>query len=90
MCGWQEQLRGPAGRGTRVLDCCVSLSGLDLESLWADVSHCRNCTQAVPPTPAPVQERQPGGEGLRGRSNRRGGGWKNHLPQFISSYCLVI
>lgn len=66
-------VRGPAGRGTRVLGCCVSPTGLDLESLWADVNHCRNCTQAAPPIPAPVQEMQSGGEGLHGRNNRRGG-----------------
>lgn len=65
-------VRGPAGRGTRVLGCCLSPSGLDLESLCAYVNLCRNCTQAAPSIPAPVQEMQLSGEGLRGRNNRSG------------------
>lgn len=75
-------VRGPAGRGTCVLDCCVSLSAFDLESLWADVRCYRNCTQTAPPIPAPVQEMQPSGEGLHGRNN----GWeKSSLPHTLAT-----
>lgn len=80
-----------AQRAEHILDCCIRLTGFDLESLWADVSHCRNCTQAVPPVLAPVWEKWPAGEGLHSKSNKkRVEGGKNHLPQPISSYCLVI
>lgn len=64
--------RGPAGRGTRVLGCFLSPSGLDLESLCTGVNRCRNCAQAAPLIPAPVQEMQLSREGLRGRNNRSG------------------
>lgn len=81
-----------AQRAEHILDCCIRLTGFDLESLWADVSHCRNCTQAVPPVLAPVWEKWPAGEGLHSKSNKKRveGGGENHLPQPISSYCLVI
>lgn len=67
-----------AQRAEHILDCCIRLTGFDLESLWADVSHCRNCTQAVPPVLAPVWEKWPAGEGLHSKSNKKrvGGGGK--------------
>lgn len=69
-----------AQRAEHILDCCIRLTGFDLESLWADVSHCRNCTQAVPPVLAPVWEKWPAGEGLHSKSNKKrveGGGGKS-------------
>lgn len=84
-------MRGPAGRGTRVLGWCASLSALDLESPWADVRCCRICTQAACLL---CQRRNLVGRicmiGITGEVGNRNLPSPIHLPQPISSYCLLI
>lgn len=84
-------MRGPAGRGTRVLGWSTSLSALGLESPWADVRCCRICTQAAW---LPCQRSNLVGRicmiGITGEVRNRNHPSPIYLPQPFSSYCLVI